>query len=65
MVAREMEVLLEVGGFDMDGGVGTMNQAHIDVQKCDIRGGCVPKLDEITAVEVSRNWEEKEGKCHQ
>ena len=40
MAAREMEVLLEVGGFDMDGGVKmTLTQAHIDVQKCDFGEG--------------------------
>ena len=36
MVTGKMEVLLEVGGFDMDGGMEmTMTEAHIDVQKCD------------------------------
>ena len=35
-----MEVLLEVGRFDMDGGVElTMIHTYIDVQKCDFGGG--------------------------
>ena len=38
-----MEVLLEVGGFDMDGSVElTMIHTYIDVQKCDFGGGGVP-----------------------
>jgi hypothetical protein len=38
-----MEVLLEVGGFDMDRGVElTLIQAYINVQKCDFGGGDVP-----------------------
>ena len=41
--AGEMEVLLEVGRFDMDGGVElTMIHTYIDVQKCDFGGGGVP-----------------------
>jgi hypothetical protein len=36
VAAREMEVLLEDGGFDMDRGVEmTMTQVHIDIQNCD------------------------------
>ena len=35
-----MEILLEVGRFDMDGGVElTMIHTYIDFQKCDFRGG--------------------------
>jgi hypothetical protein len=42
MAAGEMEVLLEVGGFDIDGGRKMiMTQVHIDVQKCDFGGGGV------------------------
>ena len=56
MAAREIEVLLEVGGFDMDGSVEmTMTQAHVDFQKCHFGGGGggVPgKLDGIVAVEA-------------
>ena len=34
-----MEELLEVDGFDMDGGVEmTKSQTHIDFQKCDFGG---------------------------
>ena len=47
-----MEVLLEVDGFDMDGGVElTMIHTYIDVQKCDYGGGGMP-------------GEAKGGKCH-
>ena len=39
MAAREVEVLSEVCGFDMDGGVKmTMTQAHINIQKHDFGG---------------------------
>ena len=49
-----MELLLEVGGFDIDGGVElTMIHTYIDVQKCDFGGGAVPgELDGIAAVEA-------------
>ena len=44
LAAREVEVLLEVGGFDVDGGVEiSMIQVHIDVQKRNLgRGGGMP-----------------------
>ena len=43
MAAGEMEVLLEVGRSDMDGGVElTMIHTYIDVQKCDCGRGDVP-----------------------
>ena len=42
---------LEVGGFDMDGGVETtLIHAHIDVQKCDFGEGGLRLLRR------SRNW---------
>ena len=43
----EVLVLLEVGWFDMDGGVEmTLIQAYIDVQKCDFgEGGVAGELD--------------------
>ena len=42
MSTGEMEVLLEVGAFDVDGVVEmTIIQAHMDVQKCDM-GGLLP-----------------------
>ena len=49
-----MEVLLEVGRFEMDGGVElTMIHMHIDIQKCDFGGGGVPgELGGIAAVEA-------------
>ena len=52
MAAGEMDVLLKVGGFDMDGDVEmTLIQACIDVQKCDFRGGDGPgELDGIAAL---------------
>ena len=34
-----MEVLLEVGGFDLDGGVEMILTQAYDVQKCDFGGG--------------------------
>ena len=48
-----MEVLLEVGGFDMDGSVWmNLIQAYIDVQKCEFEGESVlGELDLIAAVE--------------
>ena len=49
MAPEKMEVLLEDGGFDTDGSVGTtMTHEHIDVQKHDFGGGNVPsKFDGI------------------
>ena len=54
MAAEKTEVLLEVGRFDMDGGMElTMIHTYIDVQKCDFGGGGVPgELDRIAAVEA-------------
>ena len=51
MAAREIEVLVEVSGFGMDGSMEiTMTQVHIDVQKRDFGGGGVPSvLDRIAA----------------
>ena len=45
---------MEVGRFDMDGGLElTMIHAYIDVQKCDFGGPGVPcELDGIAAVEI-------------
>jgi hypothetical protein len=42
-----MEVLVEVGRFEMDGGMKlTMIHMYIDVQKCDFgRGGVPGELD--------------------
>ena len=53
-----MEVLFEVGGFDIDRGVEmTLIQVYIDVQKCDFGGGVVPsELEGLAAVRLSRNW---------
>ena len=58
-----MEVLLEVGGFDIDGGVETtLTQAYIDVQKCDVGGRGVPgELDGIAAVEAFKDVGEGVG----
>ena len=52
MAAGEMKVLMEVGKFDMDGGVDlAMIHVYIDIQKCDFVGGGVPgELDGIAAV---------------
>ena len=58
-----MEVLLEVGGFDMDRGVEkAMAQAHINVQKLNFKGGGVPsELDRIAAVETLKELGEGIG----
>ena len=63
MAAGKMEVLLEVGRFDMDGGVElTMIHTYIDVQKCDFGGGGVPgELDRIAAVEAFKELGEGVG----
>jgi hypothetical protein len=48
-----MTVSLEVGGFDVDGGVGmTMIKAHINIQECDGRGNVPNEFDQVTAIEV-------------
>jgi hypothetical protein len=51
---NKMEVLLEVGSFDVDGGVEmAMTQVHTNIQKCDFRGRGMPsEFDRIAAVEV-------------
>ena len=60
MAAGEMEVLLEVDGFDMDRGAEmTLTHAHINVQKCDFGGEDVPsELDGIVAVEAFKEMDE-------
>ena len=54
MAARKIEVLLEVGRFDMDGGVElTMIHTYMNVQKCDFGGGGVSgELHGIATVEA-------------
>ena len=48
-----MEILLEVGGFDMDGSEMIMIQVHIDFQNCDLGGGgMLSEFDRIVAVQV-------------
>ena len=58
-----MEVLLEVGGFDIDGAVKvTLIQAYIEVQKCHFRRKVVPgELDGIVAVEAFKELGEGVG----
>ena len=58
-----MEVLLEVGRLDMDGGVElTMVTIYSDVQKCDFGGGSVPgELDGIATVEAFQELGEGVG----
>ena len=50
-----MEVLLEISGYDVDGGVEmTVIQVHINVQKSDFSGGgggMPSKFDGIASVE--------------
>ena len=52
MTAMVVEVLLGVGGFDMDRGAKmTMFNTDIDVQKSDMEGGSVPgEVDGILTV---------------
>ena len=54
VTAGKMEILLEVGSFDVDGGVEmTLIQVYIDVQKHDLGGGSVPsELDGVPAFEA-------------
>ena len=58
-----MEVLLEVGRFDIDGGVElTMIHTYFDIQKCDFGGGGVPgELDGIATVEAFKELGEGVG----
>ena len=58
-----MEVLLKVGGFDMDGGMElTMIHTYIDIQKSDFGGGGVPgELNRIAAVETFKELSEGVG----
>ena len=54
MTAIVVEVLLRVGGFDVDRGAEmTMFNTDIDVQKRDMGGGSVPgEVDRILTVEL-------------
>ena len=63
MAPGEMEVLMEIGRFDMDGGVElAMIQTYIEIQKCNFRGGVVPgELDGTAAVVHSWNWVKELG----
>ena len=60
MTAVVVEILLEVGGFNMNRGVElTMVNADIDVQKSDVRGGSVPgTVDGIAIVELFKESSE-------
>ena len=51
---------MEVGRFDMDGGLElAMIHAYIDVQKCDFGGGGVPgELNGIAAVQAFKELDE-------
>ena len=50
MAAGEIEVLLEVGGFDVE---MTMIQVHINIQKHDLGGGGMPgEFDRTAAIET-------------
>ena len=54
VTAMVVEVLLGVGGFDVDRGAEmTMSNTDIDFQKSDMGGGRVPgKVDRILTVEL-------------
>ena len=54
---------MEVGGFDMDGGVELfMIHTYIDVQKCDFGGGGMhSELDRIATVEAFKEPGEEVG----
>ena len=48
---------MEVGRFDMDGGVElAMIYAYIDIQKCNFGGGGVPGEVDRRLLRHSRNW---------
>ena len=55
-----VEVLLGVGGFDVDRGAEmTMIDMDIDVQKSDVGGGSVPsEVDGISTVELFKESSE-------
>ena len=58
-----MEILLEVGGFELDGSVEmAMTQAHIDAEMHDFGAGAVPnELEGIAAVEAFKELGEGVG----
>ena len=53
-----VEILLGVGGFNMDRGVElTMVDADIDIQKNEVGGGRVPgEMNRMFTVEVKVMW---------
>ena len=62
MAAGKMEVMLEIGGFDMDGGVElTMIHTYINVKKCDFGGDVPGELERIAAVEAFKKLGEGVG----
>ena len=60
---RQLEILLVVGSFDVDGGVEmTLIQVYIDVQKHDLGGGGIPsELDGMAAIEGFKKLDERVG----
>ena len=56
-----VEILLGVGGFNMDKGAElTMIDVDIDIQKGDVGGGSVPsKVDMIATVELFQESSER------
>ena len=60
VTAMVVEVLLGVGGFDVDRGAEmTVVNMDIDVQKSDMRAGCVPgEVDGIPTVDLFKESSE-------
>ena len=64
MATRGMEVMLQVGEFDADGGAGMIIiiiQAYIDVQKVDLEEGVPYEVNRITAMEIFKSLGEGVG----
>ena len=56
MITVIVEILLEVGGFDMDRGTElTVINVHMNIQECDI-GGVPCEVDGRVTVEPFKKW---------
>ena len=66
VTAMVVEVLLGVGGFDVDRGVDMiMVNTDIDIQKSDMGGGSVPgEVNGIPPVELCKEISEGVGPIH-
>ena len=64
MAIGELEMVLDIGGFDVDRGVEmTLIQRHINIQKRDLGGGrgMPGEFDEVVAIEAFRELGEGVG----